>query len=78
MIGKEKLVFGKSKANFINVELKLVIKLAKYCAKNNCKSFNVVSCLGANKTSYMFYAKIKGYLEYYLFKIPFYNKNKTN
>lgn len=52
-----------SKENFRKVDLEYPLQLAKICKQQGAKQFLVVSAMGANANSSIFYNKVKGELE---------------
>lgn len=53
----------KTKEAFRKVDFDFVLNAAKLAKKNNCKHFIVVSAIGSNKNSKVFYSKVKGEME---------------
>ncbi len=58
-----------SKAKFIRVDYNYVVRLARLSAVKNAKNFCVVSAVGADPGSKIFYNKVKGEMENTLKKI---------
>lgn len=58
-----------SKAKFIRVDYNYVVRLARLSAVKNAKNFCVVSAVGADPDSKIFYNKVKGEMENTLKKI---------
>ena len=54
---------AKSKKQFLHVDFDIPVLLATVAKKYNVNSFSLVSSLGANKNSCLFYLKVKGKLE---------------
>ncbi|MBE4910620.1 NAD(P)H-binding protein [Bacillus luteolus] len=54
---------AKTKENFLKVDLQYPIELAKWGAENGAKQYLVVSAMGANSKSKIFYNQVKGKLE---------------
>jgi uncharacterized protein YbjT (DUF2867 family) len=54
---------AKTKEEFIKVDFEYVVNFGKLAQKNNAKSFNLVSALGANENSIIFYNRVKGKTE---------------
>lgn len=52
-----------SEEEFMNVDLHAVNHLAEFAAKNNCLKFIVVSAMGADQKSMIFYNRVKGEME---------------
>ncbi len=52
-----------SKAAFKKVDLDYVVKSFQYAVNNNAKFFCVISALGANPNSRVFYSRVKGEME---------------
>jgi uncharacterized protein YbjT (DUF2867 family) len=52
-----------SKQKFMEVDLDFPVMLAKVSRKNRAKQFLIVSALGADKTSSIFYNQVKGKME---------------
>jgi len=48
---------------FYNVDFTYVVNLGKWCAKNGVKRFLVLSAMGANAKSGIFYNRVKGEME---------------
>lgn len=62
---------AKSKEAFKAVDLDAPISLAKIAKQNGAKQFLLVSALGANKNSFVFYNRIKGEVEEQVEKLQF-------
>jgi uncharacterized protein YbjT (DUF2867 family) len=60
-----------SKENFYKVDYSYVVQLAQITAANGAAQFLVVSSLGANAQSPVFYSKVKGQMEEAVKKLPF-------
>ncbi len=60
-----------SKEAFYTVDYTYTIKIAEIASQNGCEQFFVVSALGADAESSIFYNKVKGEMEDALKKIPF-------
>jgi uncharacterized protein YbjT (DUF2867 family) len=60
-----------SKAAFRKVDLEYPIKIAELALKAGAKQFLVVSAMGANTKSMVFYNQVKGEMESTLAKMPF-------
>lgn len=60
-----------SKAAFKKVDYEYVIRLATLSKSNNAKQFLLISAMGANKNSWIYYNKIKGQTEDKLQKLGF-------
>jgi uncharacterized protein YbjT (DUF2867 family) len=60
-----------SKQKFIEVDHDYPVALAKVSRKNRAKQFLVISALGADKTSGIFYNQIKGKMEEAVSEISF-------
>lgn len=58
-----------SQENFKKVDFLYPYLLAKYTKENNSKAFHVVTALGSNSKSTIFYNKVKGELEDALWKL---------
>ena len=58
-----------SKAKFIRVDYNYVVRLARLSAVKNAKNFCVVSAVGADPSSKIFYNKVKGEMENTIKKI---------
>lgn len=54
---------GGDKAKFIHVDKDLVVGLARWAKKHGVRCFAVVSAVGADATSRVFYNKVKGEME---------------
>ncbi|QOR66994.1 NAD(P)H-binding protein [Cytobacillus suaedae] len=54
---------AKTKENFLKVDFQYPIELAKWGAENGAKQYLVVSAMGANSNSKVFYNQVKGKLE---------------
>jgi uncharacterized protein YbjT (DUF2867 family) len=52
-----------SKKAFYQVDYEYVVTLANIAYKNGCKKFALISSMGANKNSTVFYSKTKGQVE---------------
>lgn len=64
---------AKSKDNFRAIDKDINIDFAKFAKSQNAKEFYIVSALGANKDSFLFYSRIKGEIEEALTKLNFPN-----
>jgi len=63
---------GKSGADgFVKIEHDYVVGVAKAAHEQGCKHFAVVSSQGANKNSFLLYAKTKGLMEQHVAEIGF-------
>ncbi len=60
-----------SKEEFLKVDYDYVVNTAKLAYKNGIKNFAVVSAMGANKKSKIFYNRVKGEMEDVISKIGF-------
>ncbi len=60
-----------SKENFRKVDQYYPIELAKITSQNKAKQFLIISALGADKNSSIFYNRVKGEMQEALKKIPF-------
>jgi nucleoside-diphosphate-sugar epimerase len=60
-----------SKEAFKKVDYEYCISIAQLCFENGAKNFYIVSALGANKNSTVFYNKVKGEMEEAISKIGF-------
>jgi len=60
-----------SKANFHKMDCDYPLKLAHITRENNADKFLLISSLGANKDSNIFYSKVKGEVEHKISKIDF-------
>jgi uncharacterized protein YbjT (DUF2867 family) len=54
---------AETKENFMKVDYDYVVELAKLAKRNGIKKFLVVSSLGANAKSHIFYNRVKGEVE---------------
>ena len=61
-----------SKENFYRVDFKYSYELARLAKENNVLQFNLISSIGANKRSLVFYNKVKGELETAIAQLGFY------
>lgn len=52
-----------SRKAFYRVDYEYVLMLANIAFKNGCKKFALISSMGANKKSFIFYSKTKGQIE---------------
>ncbi len=52
-----------SEEAFIKVDMDYPVKLADICSKKGCKNFLIVTALGADKNSRVFYNRVKGQVE---------------
>jgi uncharacterized protein YbjT (DUF2867 family) len=64
-----------TKDNFRKVDLEYPYELAKISLENNATQFNLVSALGADSNSRIFYNKVKGETEELISKLPFESVN---
>ena len=48
---------------YLSIDYGIPVSLAKLCAQNNIGTFVIISALGANKKSKVFYSRIKGRME---------------
>jgi len=62
---------AKTKDNFIKVDFTYPIKVAKISKQNGAESFSIITALGANKHSPIFYNKTKGEVEAALKEVGF-------
>ena len=60
-----------SQQAFEKVDLDYVAEFAQMVKKNGAKQFHVVSASGANKTSFVFYNRVKGHMEEAIKKLAF-------
>jgi uncharacterized protein YbjT (DUF2867 family) len=60
-----------SQANFKKIDYDYSLNLANITSKNGCENFFLISALGANANSKVFYNKVKGELEEALGKLNF-------
>ncbi len=56
---------------FYKVDYTYTVKIAEIASRNGCDEFLVVSALGANPASRIYYNKVKGEMEEAIKKIPF-------
>lgn len=54
---------AKTQTNFFKIDHDYVVELAEYSKAINCDSFHVVSAMGANAQSSIFYNRVKGEME---------------
>ena len=52
-----------SKDNFQSVDLKIPYEVAKHCEKQSIKKLVIISALGSNSNSRIFYNRVKGQME---------------
>ncbi|MEI7978689.1 MAG: NAD-dependent epimerase/dehydratase family protein [Bacteroidota bacterium] len=62
---------ARSKEAFKKVDYEYCVSIAQLCFENGAKNFYIVSALGANKNSSVFYNKVKGEMEEVISKIGF-------
>lgn len=62
---------AKTKEAFYKVDFTYVLQLAEISAENGAAGFFMVSAMGANKQSKIFYNKVKGEIEEAVTKLPF-------
>jgi len=55
---------AKTKENFKQVDFEIVVSFAKLAEKDKAKAFFVISAVGADKNSLIFYNKVKGEMEF--------------
>jgi uncharacterized protein YbjT (DUF2867 family) len=60
-----------SKENFYQVDFKHVLNIAKLTAANKAESFNLITAMGASKTSLFYYSRVKGEVEEAVSKLKF-------
>ncbi|RJQ78552.1 MAG: NAD-dependent epimerase/dehydratase family protein [Desulfobacteraceae bacterium] len=60
-----------TKERFRRVDYQLPLDLARIVLENNCQNFILISAVGANPDSKIFYNRIKGELEAQIQKLPF-------
>jgi hypothetical protein len=58
------LKVARTKENFKRVDFELVVSFAKLAKTDKAKALFVISALGANKNSLIFYNQVKGEMEY--------------
>ena len=64
-----------SKDNFRKVDFHYPLELAKIAKKNNVPQFNIVTAMGADAKSSIFYNKVKGEVEEAIIKLKIDNTN---
>jgi uncharacterized protein YbjT (DUF2867 family) len=64
-----------SKEAFLNVDYEYPLTIAKLAKSHGTHGFHIVSALGANASSAIFYSKVKGMLEAEILKLDFDNVN---
>ena len=60
-----------SKTAFEKVDKHMVLSFAKFVQRQGCKHFSIVSSMGANPNSHIFYSRVKGVVEKELYKLHF-------
>jgi len=60
-----------SQENFRHVDYQLPLEIAKYALENGCENFILISAIGADPNSKIFYNKVKGELERDIRKLSF-------
>lgn len=60
---------AKTQANFYKIDHDYVVNLANYTKAINCSDFHVVSAMGANANSSIFYNRVKGEMERDVLKV---------
>ncbi|HET6245878.1 MAG: oxidoreductase [Bacteroidetes bacterium] len=60
-----------SKEAFFKVDFDYPLQIASFLKQNGASTFNLVSAIGANKNSTIFYSKVKGEIEQALIKLHF-------
>jgi uncharacterized protein YbjT (DUF2867 family) len=60
-----------SQENFRHVDYQLPLEIAKYASENGCQNFILISSMGADPSSKIFYNRVKGELERDIQKLSF-------